>query len=88
MDEYDYRINQNYKIRRIGIFFSNITNKKIKQLDIFDTVVKEEKEEQLERAIYDLKNKFGKNAVLRAVSYTDSGTQRIRNTLIGGHNAK
>ena len=88
LEEYDYRINQNYKIRKIGIFFSDVTNKKIKQLDIFNTIVNEEKEEQLEESIYNLKNKYGKNSVLRAVSYTDSGTQRIRNTLIGGHNAK
>ena len=88
LTEYDYRINEQIPIRRIGIFFSNLLNRKIEQLDIFNTSKKENVEEQLENAVYDLQNKYGKDTVLRAISYTDCATQRIRNKLIGGHNAE
>lgn len=86
--EYDYRINQNIGIRRIGVTLGNISHKKIEQLDIFNTSQKEEIEFNLQNTVYNLKNKYGKNTVLRAISYTDSGTQRIRNKLVGGHNAE
>ena len=88
LTEYDYRINHEFNIRRIGISFGNLDDKTIEQLDIFNTSQKEEIEEKLEYAMYNLKNKYGKNTILRAISYTESGTQRIRNTLIGGHNAE
>ena len=45
----------------------------------------EEKEGRLQRAVAQIQNKFGKNAILRAMSLEDHGTARIRNGLIGGH---
>ena len=86
--EYDYRISQIIPIRRIGIFFGDLLNKRVEQLDIFNTLQNEDKEERLSSTIDNLKNKYGKNTILRAVSYTDCATQRIRNKLIGGHNAE
>ena len=35
-----------------------------------------------------IKKKYGKNSILRAVSYTENATARDRNRLIGGHNAE
>ena len=86
--EYDYRINQEFPIRRIGISFNNLLNRKVEQLDIFNTLQDEDKEEKLSSTIDNLKNKYGKNTILRAISYTDCATAKIRNTLIGGHNAE
>ena len=34
-----------------------------------------------------IKTKYGKNAVLKASSYTDGATMRQRNEQIGGHRA-
>ena len=36
----------------------------------------------------DIKNKFGKNSILRAISLKDGATTIERNKLIGGHNAE
>ena len=46
-----------------------------------------EKERFLHDAVLDVRNKFGKNAVIRAVSLQEGATARQRNKQIGGHNA-
>ena len=48
----------------------------------------EESDEKIESVMNLIKNKFGKNAILRAISYEEGATQRDRNKLIGGHNAE
>ena len=35
----------------------------------------------------EIRDKFGKNAVLRGINLNKAGTQRERNTYIGGHRA-
>lgn len=88
LDEYDYRISSEYMIRRIGVSLNNVLNKRVEQLDLFNTLFIEENEEKLETAILDLQSKYGNNTLLRAISYTKEGTQKERNKLIGGHNAE
>lgn len=87
LPEYDYRINEKISIRRIGITLNNVQRKNHEQLSIF---VNEEnkKEEDLYKTIKKLQNTFGKNIILRAVSYEENSVQKIRNKLIGGHNAE
>ena len=53
------------------------------QLSLFDE--HKWRNRQLGKAMDSLRNKYGSNAVLRAVSYTDAGTVRERARLIGGH---
>lgn len=86
LKEYDFRINKQYKIRRIGIWFNNIHIKKYEQLDLFNKNKKEDT--KIESVMNDIKNKYGKNSILRAISYQEKATARIRNNLIGGHNAQ
>ena len=88
LEEYDYRINEKYPIRRISIWFNNLTNKRITQLDLFNSNYINYKEEYLEKTLNDLKIKYGKNSILRGVSYMNFSTQKERNKLIGGHNAE
>ena len=88
LKEYDKNININYKIRRIGISYNNLQDKKYIQLDIFNSVAQDNNDEKLESAINEIKNKYGKNSILRAISYRNEATQLKRNKLIGGHNAE
>jgi len=88
LEEYDYRINEEYPIRKIGIYLGDLEEKKYEQLDIFNNYFEEKKDEKLERVVNDIKNKYGKNSILRGVSYLDEATGRDRNKLIGGHNAE
>lgn len=88
LEEYDYEINKKYLIRRINVWFGNIGIKKYEQIDLFSDNLIEEKDQKIERVMNLIKNKYGKNAILRAISYDDGATQRYRNKLIGGHNAE
>lgn len=88
LNEYDYNINQNYDIKRINVCFFDIKEKKYEQLDLFNNLEDNNMNEKLEKAIISIKNKYGKNIVLRAISYQEESTQIERNKLIGGHNAE
>ncbi len=46
-----------------------------------------DKEHRLQRAQLSIKARYGKNAILRGMSYTEGATARERNTQIGGHKA-
>ena len=46
-----------------------------------------DKERRLQAAQLAIKSRFGKNAILRGVSYTEGATAKERNSQIGGHKA-
>ena len=46
-----------------------------------------EREHQRQKAVLEIKKKFGKNAILKGISFTDGATARERNGQIGGHKA-
>ena len=46
-----------------------------------------EKEKKMQKALLDIKKKFGKNAVLRGMNFEEGATARDRNGRIGGHRA-
>jgi DNA polymerase V len=46
-----------------------------------------EKERRLQAAQLAIKSRYGKNAILRGVSYTEGATAKERNSQIGGHKA-
>ena len=73
-------------IRRIGISFS-VIKQDYEQLNLFVNQEKIKKERKLENTIGLLKNKLGKNSVLRGINLEEGATAQIRNTLIGGHHA-
>lgn len=73
-------------IRRVGIAFQELSSGDNRQLSLFDDLPAQQKERDLQLSRIFIKNKFGKNAVLKGLSYTEAGTARTRNKLIGGHN--
>lgn len=46
-----------------------------------------EREQHRQQAIIDIKNRYGKNAILKGSSYLEGATARERNKQIGGHKA-
>ena len=56
-------------------------------MNLFDEALSE-KERKAQEAVLQIKNKFGKNAVLRGISLEEKATGRMRNKLIGGHNGE
>ncbi len=57
------------------------------QIDMFTDIEAEEREKKLQEAMLTIKNRYGKNAILRATSYEEGATMRDRNGQIGGHKA-
>ena len=45
----------------------------------------EAREKRMQRAMLDIKNRFGPNAILKGTSYQDAATGIERNKSIGGH---
>ncbi len=88
LEEYDYHINENALVRRMGVTFFDVESKTYEQLNLFSTLEEEKKDSKLEQVMVSLKHRFGKNAILRAISYQQGATQKERNKLIGGHNAE
>ncbi len=75
-------------VRRLAIAFGELKPKAAATFSLFDDLAAQQKEANLQQARIFIKNKYGKNALLRGVSYTDVGTARVRNTLVGGHNGE
>ena len=86
--KYDFLIEKNVPVRRIGLFFGKLEKVKTEQISLFQDVQKKEKDRELEKVTNSIHNKFGKNSLLRAISYLPGATQKQRNRLIGGHNAE
>ena len=75
-------------VRRITLNANRVLpDEGIFQMDLFTDTAKLEKERRLQQTMLDLKQKFGKNAVLKASSYEEGATMRQRNGQIGGHKA-
>ncbi|MDA1915209.1 Y-family DNA polymerase [Bacillus cereus] len=83
-----YFLHQQYTgepIRSINISLTNLLQEGEEQISLFDNITQREQEVKLTKVIDEIRTKFGKNSILRGISYTHSATARYRNTLIGGH---
>ena len=86
---FDQISNKSLTIRRITIAAIRVVEDEgIYQLDLFTDTSKLEREKQLQQAMLGIKQKYGKNAVLKGTSYMNGATMRERNEQIGGHKAK
>ncbi len=83
-----YFLHQQYTgepIRSISISLTNLIQEGEEQISLFDNITQREQEVKLTKVMDEIRTRFGKNSILRGVSYTHSATARYRNTLIGGH---
>ena len=55
--------------------------------DLFTSFQRVEKEKRIQNTLVQIKNKYGKNAILKGMNMCDKSMAKVRNTLIGGHNA-
>ena len=83
---YDRTTNRNVGIRRIGVSFENVDEIDYVQMSLFKNQEEIDKERKLELVINEIKNKMGKNTILRGMDLEQGATTIIRNKLIGGHN--
>lgn len=96
---YDDIINKNLLIKRINITACNLKNKEelqneliVNQLNLFynndlKNIKEVEKEEnKIQKTIINIKNKYGKNSIIKLMDLQDGATSVERNNQIGGHN--
>ena len=86
LEIYDKTTNRNVEIRRIGVNFANVIETENVQLSLFTDQEKIDKERKLELAMCSIKNKMGKNTIIRGMNLEEGATTMVRNKLIGGHN--
>jgi len=98
---YDKIVEKGLLIRRVTISANHIIDEKSfsklkipQQLDLFtdckEMEIKkalEEKERHIQQALFEIKKKYGKNAVLKGINFEDGATTKSRNEQIGGHRA-
>ena len=76
---------RNYPIRRVGISFGKLSTNGFKQINMFDDAKKEKNRHDLFKTMDKLKDKYGKNILLRASALTENSTAIERHNQIGGH---
>ena len=87
LEIYDKTTNRNIAIRRIGINFAHTVETENIQLSLFTDQEKIDRERKLELTICSIKNKMGKNMIIRGMDLEEGATTITRNKLIGGHNS-
>ncbi len=81
------RFYENLPIRKVSISLANLEKKENKQLNFFDNTPLEHKNIDINEQIDEIKNKFGKNSLLKATNLLNDSTAIERNKKIGGHYA-
>ena len=78
-------VNPQYQIRRVNMTCNNVRSEKYRQITLFEDTAQLEKSHKVQSAVLDIKQKYGKNAILKAMNLEQAATTRERNRQIGGH---
>lgn len=87
-DYYEKTVRRGYPIRKISIGFSNLEPCCERNTDIFGDYKFEEREHKKQLAVLNIKTRYGKNSILKAMNLEKRATAMMRNTLVGGHNGE
>lgn len=99
MELYENIMNKDLLVRRINITAADVVNEDdyknllvYEQMDMFIDYnklatqrKKEQQEKSLQKAVLNIKSKYGKNAILKGMNFIEGGTTIERNGQIGGH---
>ena len=82
------RITDRYTgIRRIEVCANRVAPESYVQYSLFDDPKQTDKERHLQEAVLNVKQRYGKNAIMRGSNLLECSTYRERNEQIGGHRA-
>ena len=98
IDLYRRIVNEKLLVRRINITANNVVNENTVKEDIYEQIdlfvdynelnrkrKKEKEEKEIQKAMLNIKSKYGKNAILKGMNLQKEGTTIERNAQIGGH---
>ncbi len=72
-------------IRRVNITCNQVVPETWHQYSLFTDMEKLEKSRNVQKTVLSIKDKFGKNAILKGMNLEEHATTRERNRQIGGH---
>ncbi len=100
MELYKRIVNDKLLVRRINITANNVVNysdaneEDYEQINLFNNYEdinekrrKEQDERKIQQAMIKIKNKYGKNSILKGMNLEKEGTTIKRNNQVGGHKA-
>ncbi len=82
---YEQIVNPEWSIHRINITCNNVMPEAYHQYHFFVDVEELERNREVQKAVISIKNKFGKDAILKGMNLEEGATTRERNHQIGGH---
>ena len=88
LEKFDTEVNRRFTVRRLNVSACDVIDGSgIIQIDLFHDPKDDMAEEQIRRAVTDIRKKYGKNAILNGSNLLEGATARERNEQIGGHKA-
>lgn len=81
------RYYENLPVRKVSISLSHLEKQLGTQLNLFEDYESMKKKQVINKTIDEVKNKFGKNSILKASNLLEDSTAMERNEKIGGHHA-
>ena len=82
---YENMVKKTLPIRKISITCNRVREEGYEQLSLFQELSAIDKERRLQRAVMEVKSRYGKNALIRGRDLLEAGTAMRRNEQIGGH---
>ena len=88
LDLYSKSTDKHHPIRKLNVGLNNLLPETFIQYGLFDNPELNIKEKKVQNILMSIKNKYGKNAILRGISFEEKATGRERNKMVGGHNSE
>lgn len=82
---YDRIVDRFTPVRRINLSFNNVVDETYQQYDLFSDPAELEREHKIQQTMLEIKEKYGKNAILKGMNLQKGATTIERNKQIGGH---
>lgn len=76
---------EDYPIRKVSISLGGLKDDNLEQLNLFESFEEKVKKENIDEAVDKIKNKYGKNSIIKASNLLKDSTIIERNKKIGGH---
>ena len=82
---YEEIVNPEWTIHRVNITCNHVMPEAYHQYNFFVDAEEIAKNHEVQKAVIEIKNKFGKDAILKGMNLEEGATTRERNHQIGGH---
>lgn len=82
---YERIVQKDKPVRRLSVSCNGVVKEEYEQYDLFTDYAAVERDKKLQKAALEIKQKFGKNALVRGMDLLEEGTTMERNRQIGGH---